>query len=135
MNTFKQSHKRSKREDAAKRDSYIHKPRKERQAKLDAKHELTCQLWKIKRSKARETKEYLSQSSQIILPQHLQIEVFEDSKAELDISYSLTSEINTWEEPDYELLAQMYGDTYGIDYQDDDDNESRYSCFSDYYDY
>lgn len=37
----------------------MHKPRKERQQVLDAKHELTCQLWKINREKARETKRFI----------------------------------------------------------------------------
>ena len=60
---FKQNHKRSKKEAGIKKSSYMHKPRKERQEKLDSKHLKSCHLWKIKRSKARNYKEFVVENN------------------------------------------------------------------------
>ena len=60
---FKQNHKRSKKETGIKKSSYMHKPRKERQEKLDSKYLQSCHLWKIKRSKARNYKEFIVENN------------------------------------------------------------------------
>jgi hypothetical protein len=62
---FKQAHKRSKKESATKHSSYLHKPRKARQDKLDKKHLQSCKLWKVTRAKARETKDFIVELNQI----------------------------------------------------------------------
>ena len=56
---FKQQHKRSKRESEIKHTSYFHKPHKDRQDQLDKKYLQSCKLWKVKREKARDTKNFM----------------------------------------------------------------------------
>ena len=81
---FKQAHKRSKREAASKSSSYMHKPRKERQKKLDDKHVKTCQLWKIQRQKDREYREFLDSNPVVNLES-------DEPKEDFDDNYSCSS--------------------------------------------
>jgi hypothetical protein len=62
---FKQQHKRSKKESGLKKSSYFHKPRKARQEVLDKKHNQSCQLWKVKRAKARGVKNFIVEENQL----------------------------------------------------------------------
>lgn len=59
---FKQNHKRSKSDNVSKDENFTDKPTKERQEELDLKRLRSSQLWKIKRTKARKTKEFLVQN-------------------------------------------------------------------------
>ncbi len=82
LKQFKQlSRKRSKRESRIKHSSFLHKPRKERQEVLDKKHEQSCQLWKIRRTSARETKGLIIETNARFYVMDNQADEFDDSKS------------------------------------------------------
>lgn len=116
MCLFKQSHKRSKKESELKHASYMHRPRKARQEKLDKKHLQTCQLWKIKRSKAREERISLDTKNVI----HA-IECKKESIIE-----QILEEMYLEKLEEANLLDAYYNTKY--DFCDDDDDA--YSCKS-----
>jgi hypothetical protein len=149
LKSFKQNHKRSKRDNVLKYNSHMPEVEKEHQEKLDIKHKLSCKLWKIIRSKEREYKDityifndynysYNNCNSKEVESVHAEAEEIESEQAD---AKEIESEQADAKEIEAEQVESIQGESEQVESEYDDwelDNWNnrgfRYWDYSDYND-